>query len=293
MKILLFGGTGFVGKKLAEALRNQKHEVVIQDLRRDKSWTSELAKADVIVNLGGAPIFAKRWSYDYKALIYDSRIEASERIAHALDRYLESRPNEKKAFITASAVGFYGNTGDEVLDETGEQATDFLSKVCADWEQAAFRVKCFKQVRRVAMRLGIVLGPDGGALQKMILPFQFFVGGPIGSGKQWTSWVHMNDVVAAFVWAVENQSAQGVYNLTSPNPVRNGEFSKVLAKTLDRPCWLSAPALGLRFAVGEASSVLAGGQRVVPKRLTEAGFQFKFPNVKEALSDVLKTNLGS
>ncbi len=287
MKILVLGGTGFVGKLLVKSLQQRNHEVLIKDIRRDKGWSSEIAKVDAVINLGGAPLFAKRWSYDYKALIYDSRIEANQKIAAALDKYLESNPTAQKTFITASAIGFYGNTADEILTEDSEQATDFLAKVCGDWEEAAFKVRHPKQIRRVAFRLGIVLGQDGGALQKMMLPFSLFAGGPIGSGRQYTSWIHLTDVVNAFVWAVENNSAQGIYNLTSPNPVTNYEFSKTLGKVMDRPSWLPVPALALRITVGEASTVLAGGQRVVPKRLQNEGFEFKFSNVEDALKDVI------
>jgi uncharacterized protein (TIGR01777 family) len=287
MKILLFGGTGFVGAPLVKSLLSKKHEVIVKDIRRDKGWESEVAKVDAIVNLGGTPIFKKRWTYDYKASIYDSRVEANERIARAIDKATDANPDSKKIFISASAIGFYGDRGEELLTETADPATDFLGKVCVDWEEAAFKLKNFNQVRKLAFRFGIILGPHGGALEKMILPFQFFIGGPIGDGQQWTSWVHLDDVVKALVWGLENPTAQGVYNLTSPNPVRNIDFSKALAKLLDRPCWLPVPKLGLRVAVGEAGIVLAGGQKVIPKKLMDEGFEFSYPQVELALKNAL------
>lgn len=299
MKIVIAGGSGFIGEPLCRRLLANGHEVVVLsrnpksvdagrgvawDAKSQGGWTTELANADAIVNLAGENIGEGRWTDERKRRIVDSRLNATNALVDALRR---ASPRAR-AFVSASAVGYYGPRGDEEIDESIGPGGDFLSDVCRQWEGAARAAESL--ARLVIVRIGIVLAPEGGALKKMLLPFRLFAGGKFGSGKQWMSWVTRDDLLRMFVWAIENDRASGVYNATAPNPVRNEEFTKTLGRVLHRPAITPAPAFALRLALGEmADALLLTGQRVMPRRASEDGFAFDHERLEPALRQLLVT----
>lgn len=286
MKILVFGGTGFIGTRLVKALSEKGHHVKTSDTRRDPAWRIEVGVADVIVNLAGSPIFGKRWSDDVKAEIHSSRVEGTQKIVEAIGA-AKRKGAKVAALINASAIGFYGPTFDEELTESSKAGSDFLAFVCREWEEAALVAERHYGVRTVFVRTGVVLGDGGGALQKMLPAFKAFVGGPIGSGKQWMSWVHLDDVVGIYVHAIENAAIHGALNATSPQPKRNKEFSKLLGKALHRPSLLPVPGIGLYALFGEVAEILVNGQKVLPRATIESGYAFKYPELEAALKNIL------
>ncbi len=307
--VVLTGGTGLIGKALAQALtaRGDKVILLVRNPEKAKSslpnlagyyswdamseggeWTKALASADAVVHLAGTPV-AARWNDDYKKQIYDSRIISTRNLVRAI---AQSEP-KPKVLITASGVGYYGNQGyakdEPMLDESAPAATDFLAKVCIDWEKEAFEVEKLG-VRAVAMRTGVVLSTKGGALEKMLTPFKLFAGGPIGSGKQWVSWIHIDDEVGQYVFAIDNEKVTGALNAVAPTPVQMQGLAETLGKILSRPAMFPVPKVALEVLFGEAANVIAEGQRVVPKRALELGFTFKYPMLEEALRDLLAKN---
>ncbi|MGK7906606.1 MAG: TIGR01777 family oxidoreductase [Synechococcus sp.] len=302
MKIAISGGTGFVGRRLAELLLEAGHTVKILTRNPAKapmqagsnlelaaydpfeadSWVSALAGCQGVVNLAGEPLTESRWSASQKDLILTSRTRTTSSMVKAIEQ-MEVKP---EVVVSASAVGYYGPHGDEPLDESAPPADDFLGGVCKEWEAAA-RPLTDLGVRLVQVRIGIVLGPDGGALGKMLGPFQMFVGGPIGSGKQWLSWVHRDDLAGLIVYALTTPSVSGVLNGTAPEPVTMTTFSDTLGKVLARPSWLPVPPIALEIILGEAAQVVLTGQRVLPKRTLDQGYQFKYPDLKAALKQIL------
>lgn len=287
MKILVFGGTGFIGARLVKALNEKGHQVKTSDIRRDPAWRIEVGVADVIVNLAGAPIFGKRWTDDVKSEIHSSRVEGTQKIVEAIGA-AKRKGAKIAALVNASAIGFYGPTFDEELTEASPAGVDFLAFVCREWEEAALSAERHYGVRTVLVRTGVVLGDGGGALQKMLPAFKAFVGGPIGSGKQWMSWVHLDDVVGIYVHAIENAAIHGALNATAPQPKRNKEFSKALGKALHRPSLLPVPGIGLYALFGEVAEILVNGQKVLPRATIESGYAFKYPELEAALKDILK-----
>ncbi len=300
MTIVVAGGSGFLGTALTHALARDGHEVVI--LTRGAappsnvhaqyvswnpdgqtgSWTRALEGADVLVNLAGESIAAKRWSPEQKRKLRESRLLATR----SLTRAMREAARPPSVFISGSAVGYYGNRGDETLTESSPPGHDFLAGLARDWEAAAQEGVT---VARVAMiRTGIVLDRKGGALPRMLPPFQMFVGGPLGSGKQYMPWIHLEDWVRLVTWAMKHEGARGALNATSPNPVTNGEFSKALGHVLRRPSFLPAPAFALRLALGEmADALLLSGQRALPVRATDLGFSFRYSTIDDALTRIL------
>ena len=291
MKVLIFGATGFVGKKLQTLLTQKGHTVVPTDQRRDRDWPSKVASCDAVVNLAGTPIFGKRWNDRIKSQIFDTRVHGTERIFEEMKALMEG--DQKKAlpkvYVSASAIGFYSSRGDDVLTETSEGGTDFLAFTCRNWEEQAQKMQGSLGVRTVLLRFGIILGKDGGALEKMLPPFKLGIGGRIGNGRQWMSWIHLDDICEMIAWALENSEARGTYNAVSPQPVTNSEFTKVLGKTLSRPTIFPIPKIGMYVLFGEAASILVGSQRVVPQKLEKEGFKFKFSTLDTALENILKT----
>ncbi|NIQ37553.1 MAG: TIGR01777 family protein [Proteobacteria bacterium] len=298
MKILITGGTGFVGSKLSPLMVEKGHQVSIltrktsnqRDSRPEVQyvegdptlpgpWQKTVADHDVLVNLAGASIFG-RWTPELKRLIQESRILTTRYLVEAIP------PNSDKVLFSTSAVGYYGFHEDQELDESSPPGDDFLAMVGRDWESEAMRAQA-KGVRVIITRFGIVLGPGGGALQQMITPFRWFVGGPLGSGHQWLSWIHIDDLVEALIYLLGSTDSAGPFNLTSPHPVQNRDFAKTLGKVLGRPSWMPAPALMIRLALGEFGSVILKGQRVIPKRLLEKGFSFRYPQLEGALRNLL------
>jgi hypothetical protein len=302
MRIIISGGTGLIGRALSAALVGDGHTVIVLtrnptnvqgmpnavQLRRwdgktGEGWAEVIDSADAIVNLAGEGIADSRWSAERKRRIGQSRIQAG----NALYSAIKAAANKPKVFIQASAVGYYGTHQDEIISETSAVGNDFLAKVCFDWEAASAPVKHLG-VRRPVIRTGVVLSNAGGAFPKQAAPFKFFIGGHLGSGKQWYPWIHIDDEVNAIRFLLEEEKADGAYNLTAPNPLTNRQFSEVLGKVMGRPLLAPVPAFVLKTLFGEMSTVLLDGQRAIPLRLQEAGFQFKYPTAEEALKQLLK-----
>lgn len=293
MKVCVSGASGLIGQALCQKLRKRGDQVV--RLVRHKAclaedeiaWnpsTGELLSGslegfDVFVNLAGENIANGRWTPEKKKKIYESRVLGTEHLV----RLLSELPYPPKVLINASAVGFYGNRGEEKVDEESASGSDFLATVCRDWEKAASAAEN-QGVRVVRMRIGTVLSKEGGALQKMLLPFRLGLGGRIGSGEQYFSWIVLEDLLDLICFAMEEEQVKGAVNAVSPHPVTNGALTKVLGEVLQRPILLPLPAFAARFLFGEmADAILLGGVRVVPKKILELGFQFKYPDLKSAL----------
>lgn len=286
MKIAIFGGTGFVGQHLQKALKNRQHESLIVDTRKDSGWKAVLHDCDAVINLAGAPLFGKRWDTDYKSLIHSSRVEGTHKIVDAMQ---EARAAGKgpKILINASAVGFYGTSNAEVFDENSPSGNDFLAFVCREWEEEAHRAERQYKIRTAIVRFGVVLGKNGGALEKMVPPFKAFVGGPMGLGTFPFAWVHIDDAVGIIIRALETEAMHGPFNAVSPESSTNKEFAKALGKALKRPALFPVPGVALYAIVGEGSQMLTKGQNVVPRLTLASGYQFKFANLESALRDIL------
>jgi uncharacterized protein len=298
MRAVVTGATGFVGRHLLRRL--DRPNVLSRDADQARrslaacnisafSWepikeeppAAALDGVDAVFHLAGDPVAEGHWTAEKKQRIRDSRVLGTRHLVDAL-RKLERRPS---VLVSASAVGWYGSRGDEVLDETSPPAHDFLADVCVAWEQEARRAAEFG-IRVVSIRTGMVLG-DGGALSKMLPPFRFGLGGPLGNGKQWMPWIHVDDLAAMYLHAAENKNVSGPMNGVSPQPVTNKEFTKVLAAVLHRPAVLPAPYFALRLAFGEFAQILFDSQRVVPKAAERSGFHFQFPELWPALAAIL------
>ena len=300
MKILMTGGTGFIGPHLAARLVQDGHEVTILarpseeknrvspgasflqgDPTQRGPWQDAIRKQDAAINLAGASIFA-RWTDKQKKEIWESRISTTRNIVEAVEA------NQGKSFtlFSTSAVGYYGFHGDEKLTEDSPPGDDFLATLAVAWEGEALKAQ-EKGARVVITRFGIVLGAGGGALGQMIPVFKRFAGGPIGSGQQWFSWVHMSDLTEAFIFLLKHQELSGPFNLCSPYPVRNKELARALGKALHRPSFMSAPAFMIKLVLGEFGSVILKGQRVVPGRLLESRFSFQYPEIDKAIENIV------
>jgi uncharacterized protein (TIGR01777 family) len=299
MKIFMTGGTGFVGTYLTKRLISEGHEVTIltrgfggTELKRtglsylignptiEGNWQKVLHEHDVIINLAGASIFS-RWTPERKKILLSSRIDTTRNIVEAL-------PDGAKRiiFFSASAVGYYGFHEDEELIESSTPGDDFLARLAYDWEKEALKAEA-KGARVIITRIGIVLGKKGGALGRMIPLFKYFFGGPLGSGRQWSSWVHIHDIAEAFIFLLSHKDISGAVNFCSPNPVRNKDLGEAIGKVLHRPSFMPAPGFMLELILGEFGSVLLKGQRVIPRRLLESGFKFRYQNIEEALKDII------
>ena len=303
MKIVIAGGSGFLGRPLARDLLAKGDEVVVLTrgrAREDRgiqyvtweadeepgAWQAVIDGAGAVVNLAGAGIADQRWSAARKQVLRGSRVDATRALVAAV----RSAPGRPKVFLTGSAVGFYGPQPEDgpALDESAPPGSDFLSTLAVDWEAEAHAASAL-DCRVVIIRTGVVLARDGGALRKLIPPFRFFAGGPIGSGRQVMSWIHRNDWVALVVWLLRHENAAGVYNATAPEPATNADFSRALGAALKRPSWLPVPGFALKIIVGEmAGPALLAGQRVVPRRAIETGFTFQFPEITAAMSDAVR-----
>jgi len=297
MKILVSGSHGLVGGALIKSLLNRGDNVsrLVREApsgSNDIEWhpnqdqidARKLNGFDAVVHLAGESIASGRWSSEKKTRIRDSRIKGTNLLSGALAK--ASQP--PSVFVSASAIGFYGNRGDEVLTEQSAAGNDFLAGVCKEWEQAA-ESAAEKGIRLVKARFGIILDKDGGALAKMLPPFRMGIGGRIGDGKQWMSWIALADIVGALEFVIENQALSGPVNFVAPNPVTNATFTSALGRILGRPTFLPVPAFGARLAFGEmADALLLSSQRVEPKRLNETGFRFRHSNLNDALSEILR-----
>lgn len=299
MKVVVSGGSGFIGQALVPELVARGDSVVV--LSRDPGkvqvgrgvawkppergpWESELADAAVIVNLAGDNIGSSPWTRSKKKRMVDSRLHSTE----ALVRGVQAAGSTKPMFLSASAVGYYGSRGEEILDESSSPGEGFLAELCRRWEAAARQVE--QDARLVISRFGVVLDREGGMLSKLLLPFRLFVGGRVGDGRQWLSWIDRQDLVRSLVWLIDRSEAEGVYNLSSPEPVTNRVFVRTLGKVLHRPAAIPVPALPLKIALGDmADDTLLTSQRVIPRRALAEGFEFQYPDVESSLRRTLGT----
>ncbi|MDQ6932665.1 MAG: TIGR01777 family oxidoreductase [Candidatus Eremiobacteraeota bacterium] len=275
MRVAIFGASGFIGNHLVAALQARGDNVVRGSLRDPEGAADLASPCDAIVNLAGEPV-AQRWTHEVKRKIEDSRTALPRAFMDAL----KARRAQTRTYVSASAIGYYGSSESETFTEDSAPGTDFLARVCVDWEAQAFRARELG-MRVACIRTGLALGPDGGALRTILVPFKAGIGGRVASGKQWHSWIHVDDVVAIYLTALDRD--EGVLNATAPNPVRNKEFTKAIAAVLHRPAFLPVPAAAIAAVLGEAAPVVTQGQRVLPQRLVADGFTFKFPYVEGAL----------
>jgi len=305
MRVVVAGATGFVGARLVEALSRRGDEVVLLTRNpegraakqlaglpkvRAEGWTAGpggdwaglVDGADAVVNLAGEPVVGHRWSGEQKRRILESRLRSTRGMVEAI-REAKQRP---RVFVNASAIGFYGAHEDEELDENARAGADFLADVCDAWEAEAR--KAAPLTRAVQLRIGIVLGEEGGSLAEMVRPFKLGAGGPIGSGRQWVSWIHRDDLVSLILYAIDHDTLSGPVNATAPTPVRNADLAREIGRVLHRPSWLPVPEIALRVALGEVAGMLVRGQRVVPKKALAAGFRFAHADLRPALEGILR-----
>jgi hypothetical protein len=301
MKVFITGGTGFVGTHLTRQLIDQGHQVTLLtrsiaskrplspgmaflegDPTRSGPWQTDVASHEIIINLAGASIF-HRWTDDYKKSLLNSRIQTTKNLVTALS----PRKGQETVLLNASAVGYYGFHQDETLPEEDPPGSDFLALLARDWENEA-RKATDSGVRVVLCRFGIVLGDKGGALDQMVPLFRKGLGSPLGSGSQWFSWIHQQDLSALLLFLIQQEGLSGPVNCTSPHPVRNRELTKILAEVLHKPAFLPAvPGFMLKLIMGEFGDVLLKGQKVLPEKLLSLGYSFQFPSIKEALENLL------
>lgn len=304
MKVAITGATGLVGSRLVEKLKAENHQILVLTRNPDKAkkifpnsafpqveivqynpqasgeWQKVISGCDAVINLAGAPI-AERWTPQYKQEILSSRQTVTQKVVEAI-KQAEAKP---QVLVSASAIGYYGTSETATFDETSASGADFLAEVCQTWEAEAEKVK-EAGVRLVIPRIGIVLA-NGGALGKMLGPFQMFAGGPIGSGRQWFSWIHRDDLVDLIIEALKRPDMEGVFNATAPNPVRMEQFCQTLGEVMNRPSWLPVPDFVLELLLGDGSKVVLEGQQVLPKHTQEVNFQYKYPELKPALKEIL------
>lgn len=299
-KILITGGTGFIGQELRIKLLQEGNYITVIT-RNPKKYADEAAKNQqfisweddlvdtmntvyAVIHLAGEGIFNQRWNEEVKKRIYDSRIDSTRKLVEAM----EQAENKPEVFISASASGIYGSRGDDILDESEEvDEEDFLAQVCIDWETEAQKATQFG-VRVVNPRIGIVLEKNGGALEKMLTPFWFGVGGPVGNGKQYMSWIHREDLCEALIFPIENKHLEGPYNLCAPHPATMNEFAEILASVMNRPNVFRVPKVALEFLYGEGAKPITDSIRMQPKVLQTSGFEFRFEELEETLADILE-----
>ena len=310
MKVVIAGGTGFLGHPLSHALASDGHDVVVLTRRPEQRrsatgsgpaaatgtarsiewtpngesgpWASTIDGADAVVNLAGESIAAKRWTAAQKQKILDTRVQATRSLVTTIRGVAVPPP----LFVSGSAVGYYGPRGDEVVTEDTPPGADFLAHVCVTWEEEACRAAS-GHTRVVCIRTGVVLEKDGGALPQMLPPFRFGAGGPVGSGRQYWPWIHRRDWIDLVRWAIQTPDVSGALNATAPHPVTSADFARALGRAMHRPAFIPAPAFALRLMLGEmADALLLSGQRAVPRRAERGGFAFKYTNVDDALAAI-------
>ena len=280
MNIAVTGASGFIGSRAVELLRARGHSIRPVSLR-SIPIAQQWGACDAVVHLAGEPV-AQRWTAAAKRRILDSRVEGTRALLAA---FREHPPN---VLVSASGIGYYGSRGDEILTEQSPPASDFLGQVVEAWEHEALEAEKLG-VRVVRLRIGVVLGLGGGALQKMLLPFRMGLGGRLGAGTQWMSWIHREDLCQMILFALGESTLRGVFNATSPHPVTNAEFTRALGRAVHRPAVIPVPAFALRLLLGEMSEVLLGSQRVVPEAALRAGFEFRYPEIGAALIQILSS----
>jgi uncharacterized protein (TIGR01777 family) len=273
MNIAVTGASGFIGRRLMSSLGKEARAV---SLRGD---LKSIAGADAVVHLAGEPV-SQRWTKDAREKIRASRVDGTRKLVDAM------RANPPRVLISASAVGYYGDRGDETLTESSSPADGFLGDVCREWEHEALQAEDFG-VRVVCLRNGLVLG-NGGGLQKMMLPFKLGIGGKIGDGRQWMPWIHLDDVIGLIELAISSSKLRGPVNTTAPHPVTNAEFTRALASALHRPAILPVPKFALRLLYGDMAQIIYASQRVIPEAAIGAGYHFRFPMLEAALLDIVR-----
>jgi uncharacterized protein len=300
-KIVIAGATGFLGRNICSKLIERGDELIILTRSVEKAkkiipdaskyiiwnysskeWYEEISGNDAVINLAGESLLSKRWNDKHKNEVRNSRIESTKALIEAI-KLRDKRP---KTFISASAVGFYGNSEFEV-DENSPKGEGFLADLVDDWEKETAKVEELG-VRKVCVRIGIVLDKNDGALEKMILPFKFFMGGPLGNGKQWMPWIHIDDLAKIFLFVLDNEKAEGIINGVSPNPVRMSDFAKTIGKVMKRPAIFKVPEFVLKLILGEASETIISGAKVFSGKAIKLGYKFEYDNLEEAIKNILK-----
>lgn len=306
MKVAVTGATGFVGTRLVEKLTAAGYQVLVltrnpvkgrkvfpqsafpqveiinYNPRESGAWQQSISGCDAVVNLAGEPIAQERWTERQKQEILTSRQLGTQKIVAAITQ----AANKPQVLVNASAIGYYGTSETATFEETSPSGSDFLAQVCQTWEAEAQKVTA-ADVRLVIIRFGIVLGKEGGALAKMLTPFKLFAGGPLGSGQQWFSWIHRDDLVNLIIEAIKRPDISGVVNGTAPNPVRMSQFCQVLGNVMNRPSWLPVPDFALELLLGDGAQVVLEGQKVLPNRTQALGYQYQYPHLESALKDIV------
>lgn len=298
MHIFISGGTGFIGVRLTSLLlekgfrvtavarskrspfpESDTYRYLSADPTREGPWQEKVGETDAVVNLAGATIF-RMWTERYKRVLKDSRIMTTRRIVEAMPE------RSGQVLFSASGAGHYGDQGDNILTESAPPGDDFLARLAVDWEQEAFNAEA-KGVRVAVGRFGVVLDRQGGAMEKMIPAFRMFVGGPLGSGQQWFPWIHLQDLMAAVLFILENDTAAGAFNFAAPGSIRNADLAQVLGRRLQRPASMPAPSLMMKLILGDLAQAFLASQRTVPHHLQELGFEFRYPDIESAMAEII------
>ena len=300
-KIVITGATGSIGRILMQKLIARKDEVIIftrniekakseipdavryvkWDYQKPDEWKDQLNRVDVVVHLAGVNLSSKRWNEEFKKLAYDSRVLSTRNLVQAIS-FVEKKP---KTFICASAVGYFGNRYDEILNEESLPGNDYMANLCKDWEAEAAKVEQLG-VRRISVRTGLVLSKDEGVLKQLYLPFKLFVGGPLGNGRQWFPWIHIDDIVGIYLHAIDNADLTGAVNAASPGIVRVNEFARTFGKVLHRPSLFKIPKFAMKIVAGKVADYAVMSQRISVNKVLNAGYKFKFESLEEALSNL-------
>lgn len=306
MQVFITGGTGLIGSRLvrrlvekrdrpvvltrreaaAEKLFGKSCRIVEGDSMKAGPWQNIAAECDAVVNLAGENLFNHRWNDQFKALMTDSRLQTTAHVVEALSRKPKREDGSQKVLVNASAIGIYGPHGDEELTEESPPASDFLANLCVQWEKAARSIEALG-VRCALTRIGVVLAKEGGALKQLWTPFSLGMGGPVGDGRQWMSWIHIEDMIGILMLALDNSAAVGPLNATAPEPVTNRDFAVAFGKALHRPSFMPTPRFVLRAMLGESADVVTTGQHVLPKKTLALGYAYKFPQIDAALADIV------
>jgi uncharacterized protein (TIGR01777 family) len=306
MRVFVTGATGLIGRRLVGRLIGRGDDVVALTRSADRArgvlhssarivegdptragdWQAEVSACEGVVHLAGEPVLSHRWNAEQKALLTKSRVDSTRNLVEAAGR----AGSKVRALVAGSAIGYYGFTGDREIDEKSPPGTDFLAELCVAWEREASYAASIGARRVVLLRTGVVLDPDGGALKRMLAPFKAFIGGPIGSGKQWLSWIHRDDLTGLIELGLDDARATGAINGVAPPPATMKELSAAVGRALGRPSWLPVPTFAAKIAFGESAGMFLESQRVLPRRALELGYAFKFPTLDGALRDLLSAH---